>query len=298
MKRFPSVWLALALLGLSCASPRHPAAAPSSGGGGGSTSREGTTTTTTTQLLPDGRVLTTVTTTTITDPNAVPTGVRVPRAERADDERAAGPAEVAPVRRGPRRMDRFAATLPTTLPTTRPGILARTLPSGIEPFDRRLRRVQGQLEVHFIDVGQGDCTLVKCPDGRRLLIDCGTLGNSSYQPVREYLLQHLDPSEPRVDVLVITHTDSDHYKLLRDVLANVEVGRVFAVDEPDEHHVDGIDEWLGYFAEDQYRILRFDDHVDATAEVLEDFGDVEVLVMAANVTARSSPSNARASCSR
>ena len=31
-----------------------------------------------------------------------------------------------------------------------------------------------ELTIHFIDVGQGDCTLVECPNGDTVLIDCGT----------------------------------------------------------------------------------------------------------------------------
>jgi beta-lactamase superfamily II metal-dependent hydrolase len=31
-----------------------------------------------------------------------------------------------------------------------------------------------QLEINFVNIGQGDCTLVKCPDGTTIMIDCGT----------------------------------------------------------------------------------------------------------------------------
>lgn len=33
-----------------------------------------------------------------------------------------------------------------------------------------------ELRVHFIDVGQGDCTLIECPGGGVILVDCGSLG--------------------------------------------------------------------------------------------------------------------------
>ena len=36
-----------------------------------------------------------------------------------------------------------------------------------------------ELAIHFIDVGQGDCTLVECPNGETVLIDCGTSGGVS-----------------------------------------------------------------------------------------------------------------------
>ena len=43
----------------------------------------------------------------------------------------------------------------------------------------------GELSVHFIDVGQGDCTLVMMPDGKNMLIDAGNKENS--HDITDYL---------------------------------------------------------------------------------------------------------------
>ena len=59
--------------------------------------------------------------------------------------------------------------------------------------------------VHFIDVGQGDCTLIKTESGS-VLIDCGN--SIDGDAVSQYLLSH---NVETLEYLVITHPHSDHY---------------------------------------------------------------------------------------
>lgn len=70
------------------------------------------------------------------------------------------------------------------------------------------------LSVEFIDVGQGDCTLVTC-DGKSMLIDCGE--EEYYQIVRNYLE---NKRISRLDIVVASHPHTDHmggmYKLIED----------------------------------------------------------------------------------
>ncbi len=78
------------------------------------------------------------------------------------------------------------------------------------------------LTVHFIDVGQADCTLLLC-DGMAMLIDGGNVADSSL--VVSYLkrqqLSHLD-------YLVCTHSHEDHVGGLSGVLNACTVGTVFS----------------------------------------------------------------------
>ena len=62
----------------------------------------------------------------------------------------------------------------------------------------------GNLEVHFIDVGQGDATLIKC-DGHSMLIDAGN--NDKGTLVQNYL-QH--QGVETLDYVIGTHPDADH----------------------------------------------------------------------------------------
>lgn len=75
-----------------------------------------------------------------------------------------------------------------------------------------------QTRITFLDVGQGDCTLVQTLDGRNFLIDSGSSNRSSvgaYQIVPA--LKSLGVNY--LDAIVLTHPDYDHYSALGDVLA-------------------------------------------------------------------------------
>lgn len=62
----------------------------------------------------------------------------------------------------------------------------------------------GRLEVHYMDVGQGDATLVLC-DGHALLIDAGD--NSKGTAVQNYLRKQ---GVKHLDYVIGTHPDADH----------------------------------------------------------------------------------------
>lgn len=70
------------------------------------------------------------------------------------------------------------------------------------------------LTVEFIDVGQGDCALIRC-DGKNMLIDCGE--REYYQVVKNYLKNN---GISRLDIVVATHPHTDHiggmYMLIED----------------------------------------------------------------------------------
>lgn len=63
----------------------------------------------------------------------------------------------------------------------------------------------GALVVRFLDVGQGDGTLLTGPDGSTLLIDGGN--RDAGASVRAALF---DASGGRLDAVAVTHTDADH----------------------------------------------------------------------------------------
>ena len=233
-----------------------------------------------------------------------PVAVRLAPARREAAEEAGAPA-------GP--MDRRAtATVripPRGTPTSRPGGMqafesdvlnlhrARSEAAAAAPRAGPVAaRAAPRLELHFIDVGQGDCTLVITPNGKRLLVDCGsTTGGFDWMPVRDYIVALLDPNDPRIHALVITHPDTDHYKFLPDVLENIEVDHVYTVGPTSEFTVNGVDEWLGDFPDSRYTVLKNSDFTSSTPKRLGsiDFGNVDVFVLAANVVASSSASNAR-----
>ncbi len=78
------------------------------------------------------------------------------------------------------------------------------------------KRNEGELRIHFLDVGQGDCTLLELPDGKVMLIDGGRDDGETKKRVLRYL-NALKIQE--IDYLVVTHTDGDHCGSLEEVFA-------------------------------------------------------------------------------
>lgn len=77
------------------------------------------------------------------------------------------------------------------------------------------------MEVHFIDVGQGDCTLIAC-DGEYMLIDAGTDDMGTY--IQNYLYkQHVS----KLTYLILTHNDADHIGSADVIITKFDIGRVF-----------------------------------------------------------------------
>lgn len=85
----------------------------------------------------------------------------------------------------------------------------------------------GQLVVHYIDVGQGDCIYISFPDGTDMLIDCGSQGGSSkYQASAINKLKALNP-DGKIDRVMATHSDTDHVSYLDEVFFEFQVGNVY-----------------------------------------------------------------------
>lgn len=72
------------------------------------------------------------------------------------------------------------------------------------------------LKIHFVDVGQGDCTVITTTSRRNIVIDTGEKENV----VVKYLL---DRKIKNVDFLIISHFDSDHCKNASDIIENLKV---------------------------------------------------------------------------
>ena len=77
------------------------------------------------------------------------------------------------------------------------------------------------LEVHFLDVGQADCSLIKLPTGESILIDGGNRDD------KDYILSYLSKEGVKdIKLVVATHPHEDHIGSLRDVLNNIKVDKI------------------------------------------------------------------------
>lgn len=70
----------------------------------------------------------------------------------------------------------------------------------------------------FVEMGQGDCTMVKCPDGKIVVVDCGyTTGvwNDPNAYIEAYLLlrtpEWAGGNNNKINALILTHPDADHH---------------------------------------------------------------------------------------
>ncbi len=93
------------------------------------------------------------------------------------------------------------------------------------PLPKSLRMV-------FLDVGQGDCTVIETPGGQVVVIDGGgipaTLEKDGGDPGHRVLMPYLRyQGISRIDVLVATHPDEDHVQGLAAVAGHMPIGRAF-----------------------------------------------------------------------
>ena len=82
------------------------------------------------------------------------------------------------------------------------------------------------LEIHSIDVGQGDSTLIVSPDGHSMLIDAG---EDEYS---RNVIRHIKRSKVKcLDYLVGTHFDSDHIGGVDKVAKEIPTKQIFLTDD-------------------------------------------------------------------
>ena len=79
------------------------------------------------------------------------------------------------------------------------------------------------IEVHFIDVGQGDSALIKLPDGKTMLIDAGP--TLSVIELENYLGSL---GIKKIDYLIATHPHEDHIGGMAAIIADYEIGEIWA----------------------------------------------------------------------
>lgn len=151
---------------------------------------------------------------------------------------------------------------------------------------------QGTLRVHFIDVGQGDCTLIECPNGNTILVDCGSSSCNEQPTVTQYVQRRLGQN-PNIDTLVLTHPDKDHYSQLPHVLDGVSVGTVVMAGRANEYRSCNFDEWLTDTGDWQTTFIYGRNYFDGVQTPNTDFecGSAEVRVLASDIRTSRSGSN-------
>jgi len=79
-----------------------------------------------------------------------------------------------------------------------------------------------RLHAHFLDVGQGDSALLVTPSGDSVQIDAGERSHDLLAALRA----HLQPDTRRIDLVIVSHPQSDHGEALWALLEHYDVGQV------------------------------------------------------------------------
>jgi len=77
------------------------------------------------------------------------------------------------------------------------------------------------LQINFLDIGQGDATFITFPDGQQMLIDCAIDAR-----ILEALGRAMPFYDRTIDYLVVTHPDQDHYGGCIDVIDRYDIGTI------------------------------------------------------------------------
>ena len=85
--------------------------------------------------------------------------------------------------------------------------------------------INSNLKIYFVDVGQGDCTVIKTPKGKSILIDGGEGGDKSKYDYGENVVipYLLDRKIKKIDYVIISHFDNDHVGGLLTVMEELRV---------------------------------------------------------------------------
>ncbi|MCM1053802.1 MAG: MBL fold metallo-hydrolase [Ruminococcus sp.] len=80
----------------------------------------------------------------------------------------------------------------------------------------------GNLIVHFLDVGQADSIFIELPNKECMLIDAGEKSNS------EKIINYIDDlNYKKIDYVVGTHPHADHIGGLSDVINHFDIGNIY-----------------------------------------------------------------------
>ena len=90
-----------------------------------------------------------------------------------------------------------------------------------------LARGDGELLVHMLDVGQGDCIYIQLPDGKDMVIDCANYNDD--KKYKDKTFDYLDTyiTDDTVEYLMLTHCDSDHVYFMDELLKQYQVEKLF-----------------------------------------------------------------------
>ena len=93
-------------------------------------------------------------------------------------------------------------------------------------------KIPKDLKINFVDVGQGDCTLITTMQNKKILVDSG--GSETYDVGKNTLFPYLlDRGITKIDYIIISHFDTDHCKGFEYVMKDLNVKNVIISRQPE-----------------------------------------------------------------
>jgi beta-lactamase superfamily II metal-dependent hydrolase len=112
-------------------------------------------------------------------------------------------------------------------------------------------REDGSFHIAFLQMGQGDCCIMTTPKGTVVVVDCGTDSKEEEKAayIRRVKAVLNGPKFLRnsvdLDVLILTHPDSDHYNQLKTMLADrTTIGAMYYSGLRTDYSKEGASAWL------------------------------------------------------
>ncbi|MDD4275900.1 MAG: MBL fold metallo-hydrolase, partial [Clostridia bacterium] len=100
------------------------------------------------------------------------------------------------------------------------------LGNGALTYPSEITNLDG-LKIHYIDVGQGDATVIEFPDGKELLIDAGPADsdNALIDYINTYVFT--DGEDTNFEYVLLTHSDEDHVGGMISIFENFTATNIF-----------------------------------------------------------------------
>lgn len=92
------------------------------------------------------------------------------------------------------------------------------------------------LKIYFADVGQGDCIIIRTPQGKNIILDGGGSINDidgSYVGERVLVPLLYNLNMQNIDFMIASHSDADHTGGLKTVIEKIKVHNLIIADAPD-----------------------------------------------------------------
>lgn len=95
-----------------------------------------------------------------------------------------------------------------------------------------LQQKPNDLQIHFIDVGQGDAILIITPQKHTVLIDTGGSLNANFDIGKRVTLPYLRHyGITKLDYIILSHSDTDHAGGAKAILIKIPVNHLIIADE-------------------------------------------------------------------